>query len=322
MKFTENGQEVLVDVSNLLEDNVEGRNDFKVTWYCDRYYKTSSTTGTFRSIDCAKIGHFSNDICCHCEGIPKLQSFRKRALLRQKKTAVGGERNTQFINNKYLNSAEANQKLQKQKEQIERIESQLFFVTKQQLHLKLRRRTLQEKVAEFASRGSLKGVCQQLIKADMEGRLSYQDLLVQMLQTVANNFNKKKQGQRYKSSVQQFCKVLLLWGGPRLAQFVAMNLAGPEIHSVFRWRKSGARYMQKGLSKENFVNVSCLYGNVSEKVPVLLSEDETAIVGSVQYVAERDVLTGFCGEAGPFHQCQDLCEVAVLWAMEKLATRT
>ena len=180
-------------------------------------------------------------------------------------------------------------------------------MTKQQLHLKLRRRTLQEKVAEFASRGSLKGVCQQLIKADMEGRLSYQDLLVQMLQTVANNFNKKKQGQRYKSSVQQFCEVLLLWDGPRLAQFVAMNLAGPEIHSVFRWRKSGARYMQKGLSKENFVNVSCLYGNVSEKVPVLLSEDETAIVGSVQYVAERDVLTGFCGEAGPFHQCQDLC---------------
>ena len=75
----------------------------------------------------------------------------------------------------------------------------------------------------------MKGVCQQLIKTDMEGQLKNQDLLVWMLQTAANNFNKMKLDQRHKSSVQQFYKVLLLWGGPRLAQFVAMNLVGPEI---------------------------------------------------------------------------------------------
>ena len=111
-----------------------------------------------------------------------------------------------------------------------------------------------------------------------------------------------------------FYEVILLWGGPRLANFVALNLHGPEIHCVFWWRNAGATRMECGLVEGNFQALQSLYCNASTtlpRVPVLLAEDETAIVPAVQYLPENDSLLGFCGQNNPQHQCEDKCDIRV-----------
>ena len=81
--FREGHCTVEVDISLLLEDNVPGKDMNTLSWYSDRHYKVDEkTVGTFRSPECAKIGFFEDNTCVKCAGIPKLQSFRKRALLR------------------------------------------------------------------------------------------------------------------------------------------------------------------------------------------------------------------------------------------------
>ena len=312
--FREGHCTVEVDISLLLEDNVPGKDMNTLSWYSDRHYKVDEkTVGTFRSPECAKIGFFEDNTCVKCAGIPKLQSFRKRALLRHKNTDLDSGRTITFINHQYLTETEKCMKLSNQALRIEKLEGQIFFSSQKQLKLKLRKRSLTEKLAEFSSRGSLKGVCQQLIKASMAGHLDSQPVLLQMLRTVARNLNVSKFAHRYHSSLQMFYEVILLWGGPRLAQFVAMNLAGPEIHSVYRWRKAQSKPLSAGLSVDNFNAIAPLYSALSDmlQVPVLFAEDETAIIGTVQYVAENDTLSGFCGEISPYHQCADHVEVHV-----------
>ena len=71
-----------------------------------------------------------------------------------------------------------------------------------------------------------------------------------------------------------------MWGGPRLANFVAMNIGGPEIHSIFRWRKQNTLDVKGGLRHENFANIKQIFLRAKSKhqiplVPVLLAEDET-----------------------------------------------
>ena len=82
-----------------------------------------------------------------------------------------------------------------------------------------------------------------------------------------------------------------------MANFVALNLAGPEIHSLYRWRKQHPKPVHVGLNETNFMSIKETYQAVHQAkgvplVPVLLAEDETAIVGTIEYVAERDVLQG------------------------------
>ena len=149
------------------------------------------------------------------------------------------------------------------------------------------------------------------MKANMTSQLEHRDVLAQMLQTVSLSLNVKK-GRRYKSSKKLFYDVILLWGGPRKAEFVAMNLAGPEIHSIFRWWHSESKSVKSGLSVENFQMVSSIYEAIkTDACSSSLAEDETAIVGAVQYLPEKDVTTCFCGEAGPHHQCSLNAEVVV-----------
>ena len=57
-----------------------------------------------------------------------------------------------------------------------------------------------------------------------------------MLETVSRNLHVEKNGKRYRPSFKLFLEVLLMLGGPRIATFVAINLGGPEIHSIYRWR--------------------------------------------------------------------------------------
>ena len=83
-------------------------------------------------------------------------------------------------------------------------------------------RSVTEKLKEFSRRGDLKAISYKLEKAGQQGMFSDKQVLRDMLECIANNFHVKgSQSKRYKALVQQFFEVVLIWGGPQLANFVA-----------------------------------------------------------------------------------------------------
>ena len=99
-------------------------------------------------------------------------------------------------------------------------------------------------------------------------------------------------------------------GGPRIATFGAINLGGPEIHSIYWWHNQHRVDISEGIQESNFKKLGPLYkeamANItSSSVPVLAGEDETAIIGHVTYHRDRDELLGFCGVSGQHHACLD-----------------
>ena len=137
-------------------------------------------------------------------------------------------------------------------------------------------RSIKEKLSEYAARGSMKAVCRQLVKADEQGLLKDHNVVVDMFATIAQNLHVQKNGKRYKMSVQMFFEVLLNWGGPRLANFVASNINGPEIHSVYRWRNQHKVTLTCGLDEGNFKALRNVFSKLKHKlpcVPVIMAED-------------------------------------------------
>ena len=271
--------------------------------------------GTFHSTKCSRLGNFSKNMCPHCADIPKCDSFRKRALLRNKKTDGDGKRNTLNIRNQYLTTEETQTKLKDQQTKIDEKDSQLFLLGSKAARLSVRNRNYKEKIEEFSKRGSMKAIAYQFQRAADEGKLDDQRVLCSLLESVSKNLNMSKQGRRYSSPMQSFMEVILLWGGPRLANFVAMNLFGPEIHTIFRWRKAKAVELAPGLSDANFIIAKEIYTGIMQrrnlrKVPVLISEDETAVTAQIVYAEDKDALVGFCGPLKD-HQCTDNQEIKV-----------
>ena len=62
------------------------------------------------------------------------------------------------------------------------------------------------------------------------------------------------------ASFKLFLEVILLWGGPRLANFVALNLCG--VHSIYRWRSQHRVVLNGGILLKNFKKLVCVYENV------------------------------------------------------------
>ena len=172
------------------------------------------------------------------------------------------------------------------------------------------------KLSEYSKRGSMKAVCHQLNRAAQDGKLESEKVLKEVLATCGNNICKKKQGKRYNKTVKEFYEVLMYWGGPRIATFVALNLLGPEVHTLYRWRKKKDIDLEEGIVEENFVKIARIYEEALNtlslgKVPVQLSEDETAVVRRVCYDQKNDTLVGFCGLAGDNHVCKENCAIVI-----------
>ena len=113
-----------------------------------------------------------------------------------------------------------------------------------------------------------------------------------------------------------FLEVLLLWGGPRITHFVAINLGGPEIHSIYCWRNQHRTELDGGIKETNFKQLSILYKEAMARgkvgpVPVMAAADETGIIGQISYNQRTDELLGFCGVKGTEHKCLDYFTVSV-----------
>lgn len=191
------------------------------------------------------------------------------------------------------------QKLNESKQKLDMKDSKIFLFAKN-IQLRIRARTIREKLAEFAQRGSIKAVCYNLQKAADNGLFEDRTTLKGLLEAVPKKFHVEKNGKRYQAPYKLFLEGLLLWGGPRIANFVALNLGGPEIHSIYRWRNQHCTELDGGIKETNFKQLSMLYkeamasGKVGP-VPVLAAEDETGITGQISYNLRTDELVVFCG---------------------------
>ena len=138
--------------------------------------------------------------------------------------------------------------------------SSIFLLTQENLRMRLKLRTLKTRLADYAKRGEIKSICYQFQKATDEGKFTNKDVLKDFLGTTAANFHRKsKTGNRYKTSTEHFYEVIMYWGGPRLANFISLNLCGPDVHSVYRWRKNNKVNLDPGLSENNFALFGQIY---------------------------------------------------------------
>lgn len=138
------------------------------------------TKGTFRSPDCFRsgdAGSFVDDICSACTKIPNLKSFKKRLILQSEMSDE--TRDTTRIRND-LTVEEMKKKLNEQKKQLDMKDSTIFFISAKNLRLKIRLRSIKEKLAEYARRGSMKAVCYNLQKAADSGLLEDKNTLIGM----------------------------------------------------------------------------------------------------------------------------------------------
>ena len=321
MSYKDEGILVKADTSVLLDDLKGGLDDGEKTWYADtncKYQvmsKDGSTTymrGSFRSEQCLKLvrvkikEQFSSTTCAACEEIVHSRSFRARALRTNRKESKART----HVREEYLTVSELKSQHREVKAKYRQLRGKMFFAKSKLLKQMLRSKDLKEKLIEFSKRGSISAICHQLSVAAETGQLDNRHVLKDVLSTTAQNFHVQKEGNRYKGSLKMFYEVLLTWGGPRLASFVALNLNGPEVHSIYRWRKEKDVQLSVGLSLHNFQTVSKIYKDIMAKheipkVPVLLAEDETAIIGRLDYCAKQDLLLGSCGYEALDHKCVD-----------------
>lgn len=144
-----------MDPKILLHDLKPAEDKGKVSWYPEPFFVLNETgrkkiTGAFRSSNClraADAGTFPDDVCLVCSNIPKLESFRKRILLRNEKTDEDtNKRDTTRVRNEYLTSKEMVEKLKEQKEKLDQKDDQFFFVTSKAVRLRIRAGSLRDKL--------------------------------------------------------------------------------------------------------------------------------------------------------------------------------
>ena len=156
----------------------------------------------------------------------------------------------------------------------------------------------------------MKSIYHKLQSTSDKGLLNDKQTLMGILESVSQNLHVNKNGKPYKAPLKLFLEVIMLWGGPRLATFVAMNICGPEVHSSYRWRDQHRLELEGGIQASNFKKLRDIYIEAMKTVdlctiPVLAAEDETAIMAQVTYNEAKDELLGFCGVDGDGHQCLD-----------------
>ena len=301
-----------LDPALLLDDIKPGVDGGATTWYALKDFQPDAPEarkGTFKHFRCLGVTIKDSKICPRCDSIPNLPSFKKRLLLRNERIR-DGVRNTHSIRFGYLSMGEQLEALRDKCNIIKQKESENFFLKSKQLRLKIRTRSLKEKIKEFATRGDFKTMAYKLAKAGQEGKLTDRIVLADTLQTVASNLHVKEKGKRFRASVQQFYESILILGGPRLASFVSYNLHGPDIHTVYTWRQKRSRIIDADASPSTFQQLTQVYAEAKKKaninflVPVMTAEDETAVKAEVAYHQETDELLGFCGENKDHHCLQ------------------
>ncbi|CAG2248063.1 unnamed protein product [Mytilus edulis] len=212
------GEEQSFNVKLLINDVKVGEDDSKTSWYplpfvtVNLKKHTTEFKGTFKHVKCTGYVMKEGNICELCKGIPTLPSFKKRLLLRTL-NVNDGNRDLTKVRFDYMTKTEQLNLLQKKSEELKKCRSDAFFLKSKHIRLKLRTRTLREKLTEFSSRGDIKAIYHKLVKAEEKGILDNKNVFLETIESIANNFHVQgPHGKRYKSSTRKIFEALLIMG--------------------------------------------------------------------------------------------------------------
>jgi hypothetical protein len=158
-----------------------------------------------------------------------------------------------------------------------------------------------------ATRGDLVGCATKMARWVNSGMAGTDTAAVDMVTSVLGNL--VMAGQKYTKTEQAFYKVIRVYGGPRLTEFVARNLAGPSRRTPERWLQLSRRRYRLGLNEDNIKAVAELLTSamkakgIAHPVPCQAAEDESAIQPRADWDQTTDTVIGYCGV-----QCTGRCE--------------
>ena len=287
----------------------------QVLWYGEPFYKApGGFTGTIRSDGCVRMGNFAQkDMCFSCYSLKKSNSFIKRV----GRTKVNPLKNNKSLtkrinkcNDKHLSARAMRTKLKVYRHRHRKLEVVNFRLKVKLARQTLNKRSTKEKTAERARRGDIHAITESLHRAYDKGLITSSNNTIVFMRTVAENLRKKSKGQRQSDFSEKFYEVVRIWGGKRVANFIASNLCGPSSSAQKRTRRKNIhRYRQENMNATNFKYLAKIYKGLKEKHniqgPVLCeaSEDETAITKQIFWDHKSDQLWGFCGAESDNHTC-------------------
>ncbi len=158
-------------------------------------------------------------------------------------------------------------------------------------------------MAENANRGHVSAIMKDLNSAYENGLLSGKSKILKFISNIVKNFNRKSP--RYGAFTKQIFSCIRIIGGPRAARFLAKNLDGPSDDTQRRTkRQQQFNYHPEKMSDRVFRHLAKIYRNIKEKkkiegdVLVETAEDETVIIGKIEWDSKRDEGWGWCGRSG------------------------
>ena len=107
---------------------------------------------------------------------------------------------------------------------------------------KLLKRTWKDELKDLAKDGATGEVACRLIKTIKKGDIKGKESVINVMKVIAKNLPRNKKGHRYISvddtDYSDIFEGILILGGPRVLEFVADNLDGPNVDTVkIGWKK-------------------------------------------------------------------------------------
>jgi hypothetical protein len=294
-----------------------------VLWYSvpayDSQIANKQCQGTIKSTHCKGFGSFSpSDTCTSCLGLLDIKSFQmriRRQIDDDEGTILvgqsqGSSTTTNSVNNKYLNEKKVQSKLKRLRKTCK---TQRLIIYRMALKLARSRavnRKLTSKMRENCKRGDVSAICENLHRAYNKGCLTGKSKTLQFLKDISSNISKSGKGHRYGTFSRELFEAVRIVGGPRTARLLASNTCGPSDTTQKRAkRKNRFNFVPGPPSKQVFEHLAHMYGQikssvgVSGNVLVQTAEDETVIIGQVQWDSKTDQGWGWCGQKQDNHVC-------------------
>ena len=315
------GKKTAVSTALILQYQHGAVDNNKLSWYSEPLKSVNvngeTLVGTFRSVDCHEtVLADSNTLTCReCAGIPKCLSFRKRlhrahARCVDSPSAGPTAPSHTKTRNEYLSREELLAKSASQAVQIANLRQEMWYLSSKEAKWHNRARTVDEKLKEYTNRKNKHAVSYAMREAEVTGAIEQTGFLTKFLKNVAQNSIREAEGRmtgkRYDEAVQLLYEVLLIMGGPRIAEFVRVNFFGPSLTSMYLWRQKKLHHILGKGTIDDLMRIAHLMKPLVEthkKCPWMLAEDETAIVRMVTYDQRTDRLLGFCGPGQNHDHC-------------------
>ena len=308
----------------LQEKYTQGNNrEGNVLWYSIPHEtvvtKRGNYVGTIRSTKCQK-NRGSLDgagTCNECKMLLKTKEMEMKVRRNQPKPmsqdkGTDGTHDCLYSHtkNEYLDNNARKKKLDHYRTKFKAQRLVNLRLAKQLATTQSRKRKLSSKIQEYANRGDVSAIIENLNRAFKQGCLSGTSKALKFIKDITSNMTRKRKGRRYGTLTKQLYDALRIIGGPRTTRLIAQNLLGPSDSTQRRSRaKHSFKYKPSLPCESHFQKAKDLYKqimisrNITGPVLVETAEDETVIISQVMWDNASDECWGWCGRDEPGHRC-------------------